>query len=130
MMIVVNTVCASTATTEPVRNIASEFDTSTSEAQQISLEKYDNGIAIFRVGICPVDEKINIDVTFSPSSDTSLVYANLSFRVPKGQCYANTSQLVTIDIQAKIKEAALQKDIKAKYILMKSIPNRIEVNQF
>lgn len=129
MMMVFNTACATTAKTEQARAVASESDVSTSEAKLISLEKYDSGIAIFRVGVCPEDAKINVDVKFSPSGNPSLVYADLSFRVPNQQCLANTSQLVTVDVQAKIKEAALQKGVKASYILMKSIPNRIEVDQ-
>lgn len=129
IMMVFNTACATTAKTEQARDVASETDLATSEAQLISLEKYDNGIAIFKVGVCPEDAKINIDVKFSPSGDPRLVYADLSFRVPNQQCFANTSQLVKVDIQAKIKEAAIQKGIKASYILMKSIPNRIEVDQ-
>lgn len=46
------------------------------------------------------------------------------------QCYSNTAQQVRVDIQAKIKEVFFKKGIKASYILVKNIPNRIEVNQF
>lgn len=102
----------------------------TTEANLISLEKYENGIALFRVGICPADGKINVDVNFLPSDDPSLVYAELSFQVPRMQCFANTFQRVPVNVETKIKEAAILKGIKASYILMKNIPNRIEVNQF
>lgn len=98
--------------------------------ENVSLEKYESGVAVFQVGVCPIDAKIDVDVKFTPSSDPSLAYAELSFHVPSQQCYANTSQRVTVNIQEKIKEVALLKGLKSSIILMKSIPNRIEVDQF
>jgi hypothetical protein len=117
------------ATSEvPTQILASEPDNYTSESNLISLVKYNKGIALFKVGICPADAKIDVDIKFTPAKDPAIVYAELSFRVPKSQCFANTSQLVTVDIPKKIKEISTQKNIKASYILMKSIPNQIEVD--
>lgn len=112
------------------RHVASESASLTRKTNMVSLETYEKEIATYRVEICPANGKVNVDIQFAESGDPSLVYAELSFFVPKEQCYANTSQLVKVNISSEIKAAALEKGIKASVILMKSIPHRIEVDQF
>lgn len=130
VMATINIAGASVVKADQSQAVASDLGKTLSETKMVSLVKYEGGIAVFQVEACPIDVRIDIDVKFIPSKDPSLVYAELSFYVPDEQCYSNTSQQVTVSVQEKIKEVALLKGIKATYILMKSIPNRIEVDQF
>jgi hypothetical protein len=101
---------------------------SLSKANLLYLNSFSNGVAEFKVSLCPPDAPVKVDVEFTPSSQPErLQFANLIFLVPSMQCYANTFATVRVNIQEVLKRAVSEKKIQSEIVLMNSLPYHAEV---
>ncbi|MDO9181725.1 MAG: hypothetical protein Q7U04_04925 [Bacteriovorax sp.] len=98
---------------------------------QVSVVKFENGLTTLRVGVCPEDAPVEVGIKFTASSSPNdLTFADLQVLTPMIQCYANTYRDVVVNLDKLIKEKVEQDSIISSSVLMRTLPLRLEVQNF